>query len=152
VHASTDATPYEPAVAAAAVAGASATSPAGTAAAAAATGVSAESLHAAAPLAAFMLCLDHLVQHSYILLRDQLKRRLTPLLADCVSPNSDNVMTGSYDTDAMRAPASYSAAAAAAAVASAGQPLSPSAAGAAVAGSAAESAAHAEAALMNYRR
>jgi hypothetical protein len=118
------------------------------AAAADAAVVSAQSLHAAAPLAAFMLCLDHLVQHSYILLRDQLKRRLTPLLADCVSPDNHNVMaaSGSYHNDIMGAPASDSAAAAA------GQPLSPSAAGAAAAGSTAESAAHAEAALMNFRR
>jgi hypothetical protein len=164
-----------------------------------------DSVHPAAPLGAFLLCLDLLVQHAYVLLRDQLKRRLTPLLAECVSPDSDldpsdascSTGTGVYAAadgvaaggqgaaggsslavagsspaeDAQAAGSSAaatldSAAAAAAAAAGGGggggggvtqqgqqgQPVSPSAARAAVAGAAAQSSAHAEAALMNYRR
>ena len=103
--------------------------------AAAADGGGGGGLQAAAPFDGFLLCLDQLVQHSYSLLRDQLKRRLTPLLADCISPEN-NVMTVAVGDGC----------------AAGEQPLSPSAAGAAVAGSAAESPAHAEAALMNYRR
>jgi hypothetical protein len=114
------------------------------------------SVHAEAPLGAFLLCLDLLVQHAYALLRDQLKRRLTPLLAECVSPDSD-LDLGSGPTGPQAADGTTAAAAAAAAgdegqIEGQGQPLSPSTAGAAVAGAAAESHAHAEAALMNYRR
>lgn len=127
--------------------------------AAAAAAVTAESLHQAAPLGAFMLCLDHLVQHAYILLRDQLKRRLTPLLGDCISPDDDSMLSGPAAGSAA-AEGGDSATAVAAAPAGASQegedggqqPQSPAAAaGTAVAGSAAESAAHAEAALMNFR-
>jgi hypothetical protein len=57
-------------------------------------------------------------------------------LADCISPEN-NVMAVAVGDGSGGAGE---------------QPLSPSAAGAAVAGSAAESPAHAEAALMNYRR
>lgn len=116
-----------------------------------------DSLHAAAPLDAFLLSLDGLVQHAFILLRDQLKRRLTPLLADCVSPEN-NVMPVS--DMALVTPAGTEggngsgggAAGQQGAGASAGEPISPTMAGAAVGGSAAASHAHAEAALMTYRR
>lgn len=123
--------------------------------------VTAESLHPAAPLGAFMLCLDHLVQHAYILLRDQLKRRLTPLLADCISPDNDSMLSPAAGSGAPGAADSATAAAAVAAAPAGsdqdgevgGQPQSPAAAAStAVAGSAAESAAHAEAALLNFRR
>jgi len=118
-----------------------------------------DSLHGAAPLDAFLLGLDGLVQHAFILLRDQLKRRLTPLLADCVSPENYQCVMPVSDM-ALLTPAGTEggvgsgggAAGEQAAGASAAEPISPTMAGAAVGGSAAASHAHAEAALMTYRR
>jgi hypothetical protein len=101
------------------------------------------------PLEGFLLCLDQLVQQAFTLLRDQLKRRLSPLLADCVTPiDTDGVDDGSGSQ--RQGEAGNQAAAAPAGDEEATEPLSPSA-GAAVAGAAAASAAHAEAALLTYR-
>jgi hypothetical protein len=139
---------------------------------AAAAAAAAETVRSPASLQVLLLCLDTLVQRSFTMLRDQLKRRLAPLLSDCmVHPG----LTETAAAAAVGVPDSLTAAAAAVgaafsggSLAESGQPNNSSSssssssndnnrlssgegAGAAVAGAAAASAAEAEAALLCYR-
>jgi hypothetical protein len=120
--------------------------------AAAAATAAAASVRSPASLQVLLLCLDTVVQRSFTMLRDQLKRRLAPLLSDCmVHPG----LTADFAAD----PDSLTAAAAGAGSSSSSSgdsssgdaaPHSPRG-GAAVAGAAAASAAAAETALLCYR-
>jgi hypothetical protein len=114
-----------------------------------------------------LLCLDTLVQRSFTMLRDQLKRRLAPLLSDCmVHPGLTEARAAAAVgvPDSLAAAAAVGAAFAGDSLAESGQFNNTSSssndnsrlsssegAGAAVAGAAAASAAEAEAALLCYR-
>lgn len=115
---------------------------------------------AAAELDAFVQCLDGLVQRCFTLLRDQLKRRLVPLLADCMLQPDAASRQGSSSGSALlldeqqqqQQEEEAAVAAATAGNASSPQPGSPPpAAGVVVAGAAAACAVSAEAALLHFR-